>query len=81
MQITLHIEQDAEAASCPWDEVAGVVRNWAAAYVTPAPDLLPAPAGGMALSLALPAAVFLPAVSQLHQNLYELRVNFTLSVD
>jgi len=81
MKITLHIEQDAEAAACCWPDVTRSVRNWAATYVSPVPDVRPAPPGGMELSLSLQVDDFLSAISQLHRNLYELQVNFTLSVD
>lgn len=81
MKITLHIEQDAEAAACCWPDVTRSVRSWAATYVSPVPEVCPAPPGGMELSMSLQVDDFLSAISQLHRNLYELQVNFTLSVD
>ena len=80
-RLTLCIEEDAESSGCSWPAVDKVVRHWAASHAQLQPALCFSPQGGRKLTLALQTADLLTAIRQLHDNLYELEVNFTVSVD
>jgi len=79
MKITLCIGEDAESSGCSWVEVEKVVRRWASTYAASLPHLCFAPQGGMAITLDLQTDDLLSAIRELHSDLYDLQVNFTVS--
>jgi len=81
MKITLCIEEDAESAGCNLSEVEKVVRHWSSTHAASLPHVCLTPQAGMAITLDLQTDDLLSAIRQLHDDLYDLQVNFTVSVD
>jgi len=80
-RLTLCIKEDAESSGCSWPEVDKVVRHWAASHGAASLPAWCFPQGGRKMTLDLQTADLLTAIRQLHDELYELEVNFTVSVD
>jgi len=79
MRITLCIEQDAESSGCNWQEVEKAVHRWAATHAASLSYLCPAPQAGMTINVALQTDDLFSAIRRLHDDLYDLQVNFTVS--
>lgn len=81
MKITLRIEEDDESAGGSRGEVEKAVRHWAATYAASLSHLCLTPQASLLITLDLQTDDLLTAIRRLHGDLYDLRVNFTVSVD
>ncbi|RJX26403.1 MAG: hypothetical protein C4531_15890 [Desulfurivibrio sp.] len=81
MKITLRLEADDEASACNWPAVQEAVRRWAAGQAASPPACSFSGPRRRELTLDLQTADLLSAIRQLHEELYDREVNFTVSVD
>lgn len=81
MKITLRLEADGEASAGNWPAVEEAVGRWAAGQVASPPACCFAGQRRRELTLDLQTADLLSAIRQLHEELYDREVNFTVSVD
>lgn len=81
MKITLRIEEDDESAGGSRGEVEKAVRHWAATNAASLSHLCLTPQASLLITLDLQTDDLLTAIRRLHGDLYDLRVNFTVSVD
>ncbi|MBU0907925.1 MAG: hypothetical protein KKA54_12625 [Proteobacteria bacterium] len=82
MKITLRIEEDADLSTCPWPKVDKVVRQWATSHGSSLPlDFFLPLQRNMSVELDVQTDDLITAVRRLHDELYDLQVNFTVSVD
>ncbi|MBU4260490.1 MAG: hypothetical protein KKC76_01235 [Proteobacteria bacterium] len=78
-KISLCIEQDAEVCGCCWTEVEKVVRHWATIHGSSLPAWCFPQQGGREWTFDLQTDELLTAIRQLHNDLYDLQVSFTVS--
>ena len=77
-RLTLCIEEEAESSGCSWPEVAKVVRHWATIHGASLPAWCFSQQGGREWTFDLQTDDLLTAIRQLHDDLYDLQVNFTV---
>ncbi len=78
MKVTLSLQQDTDATSCRWQKIAQIVRVWSERY-TQKSVLPPTPEKGIAeISLDFTDNDLTSAIRELHEQLFDYQVNFTV---
>lgn len=80
MRVKLIVFQESESVECPWDEIEKVLLRWTAAHASFSTDFCFPRQSTREIILDLQANDQLLAIRQLHDELYDLRVNFILTV-
>ncbi len=80
MKVKLSLLQDGDAHSCNWHEIAKIVQEWSMRHTEKEASLVTPVKGAAELSLDYTGDDLTFSIQELHGQLYDHQVNFTVLV-